>query len=228
MAQEVVGVTDLDYENSIEEKGYTKLKDCADNKFPDINDPSAVVNNTVNDFPINNSIRISLSQDQICINGNGDKNQIKKSNLKIKDQSKSISVENPWQKIDLNTIQTEQTNIMTNNMPTKGKPISHGRKFSIPIVGLGSNMLQNRSDKKSNDRPARLDRRNTITEMQSPFLDNYKCLCCKHVFSDPRVLECLHTFCLHCVISMESSDSVQSGFPIKPKSNDIGEMDLNG
>lgn len=222
-----IDITELDYENSIEVKGYTKLKDCDENKFVKKNDEPAVVN-TVNDFPINNSIRVSLSQEQICINANGDKIQTRKSNLKIKDQPKLISLGNPWQIIDSTNAHTEKTSNKTSILLTKEKPMSHGRKFSIPIVGLGSIMLANKINKKTNDRPPRPDRRNTSTELQSSFVDKYKCLCCKHIFSDPRVLECLHTFCLHCIISMESSDSVQCGIPVKPKLNDIGEMDLNG
>lgn len=39
----------------------------------------------------------------------------------------------------------------------------------------------------------------------SRFLESkYKCHVCKNVISDPRVLECLHSFCCNCLIELEA------------------------
>lgn len=58
-------------------------------------------------------------------------------------------------------------------------------------------------------------------DSDSDLLSRFKCGICLNILSDCRVLDCLHTFCLECLYSIEQTDpnrmtSVRRSFSLKP------------
>lgn len=53
--------------------------------------------------------------------------------------------------------------------------------------------------------------------------DKYKCGLCVHALSDPRVLDCLHTFCLECLYNIENTNNNRGN--VQTKSTKVNLME---
>lgn len=60
-------------------------------------------------------------------------------------------------------------------------------------------------------------------DIRSSLPDKYKCGLCLHALSDPRVLGCLHTFCLECLYSIENTNN--SRVNVQTKSTKVNLME---
>lgn len=250
---------DKNYDTLIAQKGYTKFHSDDDDDdddetivdeiiMSDGKDEQPTVDITENDQTCdtifqnrnNNSIRLSLSQEQICI----DKNKTNKSST-ITTRNRSKTILSNKQHLSI----LPETDFKNNKYDASLQPhikindstkiIRDGeiikevvhlprhiplRKFSVPTVGNASNKFTN-NDK---ERSRRFDRRNTLNEMQLPnYLEKFKCSFCKHFFNDPRVLDCLHTFCLQCITIMESNNGYTATTKIKSIDIAGGELEYN-
>lgn len=64
-------------------------------------------------------------------------------------------------------------------------------------------------------------------DIRSTLADKFKCGICLHALSDPRVLDCLHTFCLECLYGIENnnnSNNNNNSGNIQVKTNKINLM----
>ena len=59
------------------------------------------------------------------------------------------------------------------------------------------------------------------------FPNTFYCKMCSNILNDPRVLNCLHSFCLKCLVNFDASLCFQSN-PYWTKSGDNGNVDWNG
>lgn len=51
-----------------------------------------------------------------------------------------------------------------------------------------------------------LEPKHSISDVRHQLPDRFKCSVCMNVLNDPRVLDCLHTFCLECLYSIENTN----------------------
>lgn len=82
------------------------------------------------------------------------------------------------------------------------------RKFSVSVIGSNHQVSTNLFDL----------RNNFHTRVLS---EEYKCTICSDAFQDPRVLDCLHSFCFDCLADIELVKYTKS------KTNDLCELDLS-
>lgn len=65
-----------------------------------------------------------------------------------------------------------------------------------------------------------------------PLDDKFKCCICLNTFNDPRVLDCLHTFCLECLFDIEQpvakANMAKVNVVSAPYSRENSEMDMSG
>lgn len=240
---------DIEYDILIEQKGYTKFlsDDGYDGTIVDEiliseKDEQLSFDNTPNDkfcetqTSNSSSIRLSLSQEQICIDKNKTAGE-QQSFVKTKNLPKTILSNKPHLSIlpeselnnDVSLDQQQHidpSNLtkciqQDNDFKKDVVQLSSLRKFSIPM-GYANN---------AKEQSKKFECKNTFTDIQVPnYLEKFKCSFCKHFFNDPRVLECLHTFCLQCITIMESNNGIQNRFMAnKNKSSDIagGELEFN-
>lgn len=92
------------------------------------------------------------------------------------------------------------------------------RKFSAPF-GRRNYVLQQESTLPSLPMTQSLDPTMHLAKNRdapSDLLDKFKCGICLNILSDSRVLNCLHTFCLECLYSIENVNRTKA---INPKVN---------
>lgn len=53
---------------------------------------------------------------------------------------------------------------------------------------------------------------NPPTDVNRLVEDKFKCGICKMPFTDPRVLDCLHSFCLQCLLEADSQKNSNSAY----------------
>lgn len=98
------------------------------------------------------------------------------------------------------------------------------RKFSAPISQDPTTTADKFSIKKQyQTTPIMSD----FYDMRTKLNDKYKCNVCHNPFNDPRVLDCLHIFCLECLLGIERN-SIQGRGGASASANECTETDLSG
>lgn len=114
------------------------------------------------------------------------------------------------------------------------------RKWSVPNVGqenssrplLLDSSLRNVHTEPMISEPYSLPvrlREHFSRDIRSCLPDSYKCGICLNILSDPRVLNCLHTFCLECLFDLEEhAKNGKNNVMIGASSRETSETDFNG
>lgn len=188
-------------------------------------------------------IKVSLSQEQIVSRLNGSRPEITRS--------QSINIEKSFElaKNGKRATLSRQNSLKPSMIPIKLKessvqqlkqladttsPQQSGsmipRRLSVP---KDTRKFTSQPELKVNPPPLTMThsmdtaletKRLTDVRLQLP--DRFKCSICMNVLNDPRVLDCLHTFCLECLYSIENSNQLKSAAnkqnaPAKSEMQDI-------
>lgn len=112
-------------------------------------------------------------------------------------QLKPVSLQNISEKIDSSNF-AMFCNASESVSIEHSEKIALLRKFSAPttepLVGLATKRYETVPAFPSTDAP---------TMHETNLNDKYKCMVCHNPFNDPRVLDCLHIFCLNCLFGIE-------------------------
>lgn len=182
-----------------------------------------------------NKIKLSLSQEQIVNRMNGIRPSIKRSQS-INIQKTSI-LPPQYLKRDRSFNLTHRYPLRPSMIPIK---IKEPLKLSVPsnIDQDGQSRITRKlsapDERKPFESQADLKPRPLPTtqsmdtaldsgrfnDIRSALSDKFKCGICLHALSDPRVLDCLHTFCLECLYGIENNNNNN-----QTKSNKVSLME---
>lgn len=163
-----------------------------------------------------NKIKVSLSQEQILNQNNRFPSKIKRSqSINIQ---KSLASHSDLVKYDPSV--TRANAIRPSQIPVKIK------EQNVRAITLDSSLENGKEYRPVRKLSAPFERRNYVSSHESNLsslpvpmtqsltanvgsfdghLDQFKCGICFNILSDSRVLDCLHTFCLECLHSIEIS-----------------------
>lgn len=216
-----------------ENEGYERLTNSED-VTEAIKDNEIVNETTIQNIIENssnkNKIHLSLSQEQICTTIHADYptarppsnvNHERLTNQSLIDLKKSITCKTITEKPSaiaasltvnsenrfINDQQNDFSELSEFSM-TENEKSNLLRKFSVSVIGSNHQGQMNWFEF-NNPNSAR------ILENQ------FKCSVCNDAYNDPRVLDCLHSFCLDCLADIELVKYNKS------KTNDFGELDLS-
>lgn len=199
-------------------------------------------------FPTKNKIKVSLSQEQI-VNGvnNNFRSDIKRSqSINIQ---KTTILSSQYLQRDRSLNLSYRSGLRTSMIPIK---IREPLKICAPpstMTGKGNQSKLIRGMSVTNEReifnslPLPLTQSmdtaldsGRFLDIRSSLPDKYKCGICMHSLSDPRVLDCLHTFCLECLYNIENTNNIRENVQTKStkvnlmkhsNSHESGEIDTN-
>lgn len=202
------------------------IKDKDDETFNDIN-----IQNIIENSANKNKIKLSLSQEQIYSHAvypttqsnvnherlpNESSTDLKKSTCKtIAKHSSTIPLAIHLERIrlneknEMNEEKNEFSEVSEFSM-TENEKSNLLRKFSVSVIGT----------KIMNQRKTNLFDFNNLDNARV-LKEEFKCTICKDAFQDPRVLDCLHSFCMDCLVDAELVKYTKS------KNNDLCELDLS-
>lgn len=168
-----------------------------------------------------NKIKLSLSQEQIVNRFNGNRPNIKRSqSINIqktsfvplrRDQSFNLS-HRPSIRPSMIPIKIrEPLRICAPPNGSQDTESNIPRKLSAPE---GGHDFLTEQELTLSSLPLRLTQSidtafdsGRFQDIRSALPDKYKCGICLHALSDPRVLNCLHTFCLECLYSIDNNNN---------------------
>lgn len=222
----------------MENEGYERLTNSED-VTEAIKDNEIVNETTIQNIIENssnkNKINLSLSQEQICtIHADyptarppSNVNHERLTNQSLNDLKKSITCKTMTKKPSATaaslTVNSEPNRLTENRFineqkndfselsefsMTENEKSNLLRKFSVSVIGSNHQGQMNWFEF-NNPYNAR------ILEKE------FKCSVCNDAYNDPRVLDCLHSFCLDCLADIELVKYNKS------KTNDFGELDLS-
>lgn len=101
------------------------------------------------------------------------------------------------------------------------------RKYSVPAVVDSTVQPQIISSRHNWATASRTSKSSQEKNTTKKFLeDKYKCYVCKNPYTDPRVLDCLHTFCFQCVYDIDEN-KIGIVSDLAQKNSDNSEYDFS-
>lgn len=190
------------------------------------------ITTTFGPFATENKIKVSLSQEQM-VNGvnNNFRSDIQRSqSINIQ---KTTILSRQYLQRDRSLNSSYRSGLRTSMIPIK---IREPLKICAPpnaITGEGNQSELTRGMSVTNEREILNSLSLPLTQSMDTALDSgrfldirdtirsslpvkYKCSICMHLLSDPRVLDCLHTFCLECLHNIENTNNIRGNVQTKP------------
>lgn len=214
-------------ENEARNEGYERLPNnedvtvaiIKDNEIFDETNIQHIIENSSN----KNKINLSLSQEQIftihtvhpSVHTNVNNERLSNQSIDLKKSIKAVT-KNPSSMTVVPLARLNGDGGKVNDFPdspefsmTENEKNNLLRKFSVSVVGSNRQGPTNLYDFNNTYNNARV--------LEQVF----KCSICNDAYEDPRVLDCLHSFCLACLAEMELVKYHKS------KANELCELDLS-
>lgn len=239
------------YERFFSEPNDLTTNEITDNTIVSVH-RSEQITTLVGNTSKQNKIKISLSQEQIVngAKGNGirrsqsiniqkniyspvaeTKHEMTIRAIATKPSLIPIKINSPSSMFSsLNVIERQKLKMnplhLSEYYPTESEKSRIARKFSIPS-SLAPSINELRSDGHSLPyipRNYSVDNHNIKPETDK-INDEFKCKFCHETLRDPRVLDCLHTFCMECLFEFETS--TKSSVKVNLAPNPIRDKDFS-
>lgn len=180
-----------------------------------------IIENRSNDT----QLKLTLSQEQICIKNRSTGN----SDGKKKNILKSTMILYPidsddFQEIKINDIKSDQT--VADFFIPQIERKSLLRKYSVPMIDAKRLIECEGAVAKSPSLQESYGQSIRNFDPKSNLDDQYKCSICKNVFSEPRILDCLHSFCVKCLVNLDTATASTS--VVSMKYGEPGDTELVG
>lgn len=215
-------------ENEARNEGYERLPSSEDVTLAIIKDNEIFdetnIQNIIESSSNKNKINLSLSQEQIftihtvhpSVHSNVNHERLSNQSIDLKKSSKTVTKNSssmttmvPLAHLNGNGGKVNDFSESPEFSMTENEKNNLLRKFSVSVVDSSKQGPTNLYDFSNTYNNAR------VLEQE------FRCSICNDAYEDPRVLDCLHSFCLACLADMELVKYHKS------KANELCELDLS-